>query len=210
MEILGVEFESWNVVLLRLNWFAIIIFLAVAFLCAQIYRIVNQHINRKSIIIDEFNLGIGNSNVKFKYDRKDQEIAYKLWVELSTRKIGIMFDQEHDVIAEVYNSWYEFFKIARELLKNIPASRLPYSHDLIELTEKVLNKDDDGTILPRKEWGYCVNAVINGYRISSPDDSWYLAWQGMNACVKWAISQPHFNDGPGKIIEQINQELQEE
>ncbi len=140
MEILGVEFESWNVVLLRLNWFAIIIFLAVAFLCAQIYRIVNQHINRKSIIIDEFNLGIGNSNVKFKYDRKDQEIAYKLWVELSTRKIGIMFDQEHDVIAEVYNSWYEFFKIARELLKNIPASRLPYSHDLIELTEKVLNK----------------------------------------------------------------------
>ena len=51
-----------------------------------------------------------------------------------------MFDKEHDVITEVYNSWYEFFKIARELLKDIPASRLPYSNDLIELTEKVLNK----------------------------------------------------------------------
>lgn len=32
-----------------------------------------------------------------------------------------------------------FFKIARELLKDIPASRLPYSNDLIKLTERVLN-----------------------------------------------------------------------
>lgn len=94
-------------------------------------------------------------------------------------------------------------KMIRKWRKNV------YRH-ATKVTEKVLNKDDDGTILPRKEWGYCVNAVINGYRISSPDDSWYLAWQGMNACAKWAISQPHFNDGPGKIIEQINQELQEE
>ena len=35
---------------------------------------------------------------------------------------------------------YRITKIARELLKDIPASRLPYSNDLIELTEKVLNK----------------------------------------------------------------------
>ena len=39
----------------------------------------------------------------------------------------------------MYNSWYDFFKIARELLKDIPASRLPYSNDLIKLTERVLN-----------------------------------------------------------------------
>ena len=80
-----------------------------------------------------------NSSVKLKYNRKDQEVAYKLWVELSTRKIGLPFDQENDVITEVYNSWYDFFKIARELLKDIPASRLPYSNDLIKLTERVLN-----------------------------------------------------------------------
>ena len=80
-----------------------------------------------------------HSSVKLKYNRKDQEVAYKLWVELSTRKIGLPFDQENDVITEVYNSWYDFFKIARELLKDIPASRLPYSNDLIKLTERVLN-----------------------------------------------------------------------
>ena len=140
MEIFGVEFESWNVVLLRLNWFAIILLLVIIFVVSWIYSVVNNRISRKSITIDEINLGIGDISVKLTYNKKDQEIAYKLWVELSTRKIGLMFDKEHDVITEVYNSWYEFFKIARELLKDIPASRLPYSNDLIVLTEKVLNK----------------------------------------------------------------------
>lgn len=140
MEIFGIEFESWNVVLFKLNWFATILLLVIIFIIAWIYSVVNNRINRKSITIDEINLGIGDSSVKLTYNKKDQEIAYKLWVELSTRKIGLLFDKEHDVITEVYNSWYEFFKIARELLKEIPASRLPYSNDLIELTEKVLNK----------------------------------------------------------------------
>jgi hypothetical protein len=139
MEIFGVEFESWNIVLLRLNWFAILLLIAVVGIIAWIYSIVSKHINRKSITIDEISLGIGNSSVKLTYNKKDQEIAYKLWVELSTRKIGLMFEKEHDVITEVYNSWYEFFNIARELLKDIPASRLSYSNELIELTEKVLN-----------------------------------------------------------------------
>ena len=44
-----------------------------------------------------------------------------------------------DVIKEVYDSWYKFFETARELLKDIPGNRIPYSGDLIELTEKVLN-----------------------------------------------------------------------
>lgn len=140
MEILGVEFESWNVVHLRLNWFAIILLFVIIFIISLIYIVINNYINRKSITIDEVNLGIGDSNIKLTYNKKDQEIAYKLWVELSTRKIGMIFDKEHDVITEVYNSWYEFFKIARELLKDIPASRLSYSNDLIDLTEKVLNK----------------------------------------------------------------------
>ena len=60
-------------------------------------------------------------------------------MELSTRKIGLRFDKENDVIKEVYDSWYTFFETARELLKDIPGNRILYSGDLIELTEKVLN-----------------------------------------------------------------------
>lgn len=139
MEILGFEFEKWNTILFRINWVAIALLIVVTFILSWLYRVVNRHINKRSITIDEINLGIGDSSVKLTYNKKDQEIAYKLWVELSTRKIGLLFDKEHDVIVEVYNSWYEFFKIARELLKEIPGNRLPYSNDLIELTERVLN-----------------------------------------------------------------------
>ena len=136
MEVFGIEFESWNTVLLRLNWFAIIVLIVITYIVALI---IKRCLGRKSITVDEINLGIGDSSIKLIYNKKDQEIAYKLWVELSTRKIGLPFEREYDVIAEVYDSWYEFFKIARELIKEVPASRLPYSNDLIELTEKVLN-----------------------------------------------------------------------
>ncbi len=139
MNIINVGLEGWNIIYVKLNWVAVIILviaiLIVSFMIKKCANIAKKH----SITIDEVNLGIGDTSVKLVYNKKDQEIAYKLWVELSTRKIGLPFDQENDVISEVYNSWYDFFKIARELLKEIPVSRLPYSNDLIKLTEKVLN-----------------------------------------------------------------------
>lgn len=135
----NVELENWNIILIRLNWLAIIALLIISWLISFAFRKCMKVLNKHYITIDEMNLGIGNSSVKFSYNKKDQEIAYKLWVELSTRKIALPFDMENDVIDEVYNSWYTFFKIARELLKEIPVSRIPYSSDLIQLTEKVLN-----------------------------------------------------------------------
>lgn len=139
MNIFNVGLKSWDIIYVELNWLTIIILLIaillVSFMIKKCVNIAKKHY----IIIDEVNLGIGDTSVKLVYNKKDQEIAYKLWVELSTRKIGLPFDQENDVISEVYNSWYEFFGIARELLKEIPVSRLPYSNDLIKLTEKVLN-----------------------------------------------------------------------
>jgi hypothetical protein len=115
--------------------FTLVLVLGISFLMKQCFN----YVSKKSVTIDEVNLGIGNSSVKFSYSKKDQEIAYKIWVELSTRKIGLRFDKENDVIKEVYDSWHKFFETARELLKDIPGNRIPYSGDLIELTEKVLN-----------------------------------------------------------------------
>jgi len=140
MQILGLEFENWNTVLLRVNWLTVIIAIVILFIISFAFQKTKKHMGKKSITIDEVCLGIGDSSIKLTYNAKDREIAYKLWVELSTRKIGLPFDKENDVIVEVYNSWYEFFKIARELLKEIPIDRLPYSNELIKLTENILNK----------------------------------------------------------------------
>lgn len=88
-------------------------------------------------------IGIGNITVRFKPNKKDKEIAYKLWVELSTRKLGIPLDMDNDVIYEIYNSWYEFFKITRESLKEFPVSKLENNNstEIIDIAIAVLNGD---------------------------------------------------------------------
>ena len=139
MNIIDIELDGWSTIVFKFNWlavvFTLVLVLGISFLMKQCFN----YVSKKSVKIDEVNLGIGNSSVNFSYSKKDQEIAYKIWVELSTRKIGLRFDKENDVIKEVYDSWYKFFETARELLKDIPGNRIPYSGDLIELTEKVLN-----------------------------------------------------------------------
>lgn len=111
---------------------------AIFWLCQIIFR----RYLRVSYEINEAEIGVGNSKIKICPNRDDLQIAYKLWVELKTRKLGMQFDENHDVIVEVYNSWYEFFKITRELVKAIPAQKVRSSADtryLVELAMKVLN-----------------------------------------------------------------------
>lgn len=74
--------------------------------------------------IDGAELGLGDSKLSFKPNNTDRQIAYSIWVELSTRKIGLPIDVEHDVISEVYDSWYSFFGVTRELIKSIPISKV--------------------------------------------------------------------------------------
>lgn len=78
-------------------------------------------------------------------------------------------------------------RIARRIRKNI--MRLG-----IITEEKVLNRDEDGKLYPKKEWGYTVHAVVNGYRISAPDDSWYEAYKGCYFAARWASEQEPFED----------------
>lgn len=139
MDIIDIEIKGWDTFILEFNWLAIGVTMAILWVISYLFKKCFERISKKSVMIDELNLGIGNSSVKLSYCKKDQEIAYKIWVELSTRKIGILFDKENDVIKEVYDSWYKFFETTRELLKDIPANRISSSGDLIDLTEKILN-----------------------------------------------------------------------
>ena len=140
MEIFDFSFENWYTLDIKLNWLSAAIVIVGICLFSFIWRKVRKYIGRKSIDIDEVTLGIGSGKVSLKYNYKSQEIAYKLWVELSTRKIGIEFDSENDVISEIYDSWYHFFTVARELLKELPAQQIDGSEQLIKLTEEILNK----------------------------------------------------------------------
>lgn len=139
MNIIDVHFDSISNLVIQLNLLAVVIVAILIWLIAKLWQFIVSRISKHSVVIEEVSLGIGNSTITLKYDNKDREIAYKLWVELNTRKIGMLFDEENDVITEVYDSWYEYFKIARELIKDVPVSKIKNSSELIKLATDVLN-----------------------------------------------------------------------
>jgi hypothetical protein len=91
--------------------------------------------------INAAEMGFGSGKISFRPNVKDQEIAYKIWVELSTRKIGLPIDLKNDVVVEVYDSWHTFFAITRELIKDIPVNRVKHAstRKIITLSIQVLN-----------------------------------------------------------------------
>ncbi|MBB4634201.1 hypothetical protein [Longimicrobium terrae] len=98
---------------------------------------------RDAFEIDEAELGVGSQKLVLRANREDVRVAYQLWVELSTRKIGLPIDYDDDVIVEIYDSWYHFFGITRELIKDIPPSKLRSGESiqaLIQLSIDVLNE----------------------------------------------------------------------
>lgn len=140
MDIFRIEFEKWNTILISINWVAVLVFIILIALISLLTKRVIKFASKKKIVIEEINLGIGNNSLKLTYNEKEREIAYKIWIELSTRKVGLNFEEENDVIIEVYDSWYKFFKTVRELMKEVPPIYITDSQNLISLTEQVLNK----------------------------------------------------------------------
>lgn len=84
-------------------------------------------------------------NIEFKVKRNTENlyIANRIYIELVTRKAAQDFEEGKDVIKEVYDSWYDLFKIIREEIKTVPGQYLQ-RHDateaLIGLTTAILNQ----------------------------------------------------------------------
>ncbi len=144
MDIIKIFIDSnFNLEIFISKYLLVIFVIVSAIWLFRFYKKHRSRLNPSSFEIDEAIIGIGNSTVKFKPNYKDTQIAYSLWIELSTRKIGLPIDLENDVIAEVLNSWYTFFKITRDLLKQVPVSRLQDSKGtktIVNIAIEVLNK----------------------------------------------------------------------
>lgn len=123
-------------------WFIILIFIIILGFLGIRYLVRNKSFG--NFEIDETEIGIGNHKIKIKPNYDDLQIAFRLWTELSTRKIGLPIDEDNDVIVEIYNSWYEFFKITREMVSTIPVSKLrknKSTRKIVEISIKILNNE---------------------------------------------------------------------
>jgi hypothetical protein len=81
----------------------------------------------------------GGTKMKIKPNHDVMQIAHGAWVQLATRKAGIPFDRNHDVIVEVYNSWYQLFGEMRQLLKQVPAHRIREDGDTQKTVQLIID-----------------------------------------------------------------------
>ena len=59
-----------------------------------------------------------------------------------------------------------------------------------KVDEELLNRDDDGNLWPKEEWGYSVRFTAFGHNVCCPDRNRFDAWQGANECLKWIMTLP--------------------
>lgn len=77
-------------------------------------------------------------------DNETRRIAYQAWVEIQSRKVGLLFEEDHDVICEVYNSWYQLFGVLRNLAKSLPADRLKDCDDTRRVVDVLMMALNEG------------------------------------------------------------------
>lgn len=138
MELLRLSVDFWNIEL-KISFLIIVISLLIIIF---LYFKPKNIFTNKKFEIEEAKIGIGDNTITIKPNHEVEQITYELWVELSTRKLGIPIDFEHDVIIELYNSWYQFFMITRELIKKIPASKIKNedTQNIVVIATEILNK----------------------------------------------------------------------
>ena len=138
--LISVDLENWTTIKFSVNWLLLIgIVIVFCLILWGIKQLIKSKWHYREITIEGIELGSKELKCKITCDAVVEEIAYKLWVELKTRKIAIPVDK-NDVIVEVYDSWYKAFISIRELLKEIPGKHLDAASDLIDVTTKVLDE----------------------------------------------------------------------
>ncbi len=130
-------FDSWS---MKLEASLLVIALViVSVICVG--WLARHKIKRYKLVKLDINLGkIGK--VELRPNIEDIQVAHKIWTQLVTRKAAIPIDPEHDVIIEVYDSWYALFTQVRELVSNIPADLIkeePSTKELVRIATATLN-----------------------------------------------------------------------
>ena len=92
---LAVDRETWGLVF-EANLVVVGLGALVAALGIYLFR---ASLNRKiaTLDLDETELGVGSAKITLRPNYTDRQVAYQVWVELSTRKIGLEIDLDYDV-----------------------------------------------------------------------------------------------------------------
>lgn len=88
--------------------------------------------------------GLGSYEfVRSELSEKELDIAWKLYVQLVTRKAAIPIEED-DIIVEVYDSWYQLFTSTREYLLGMSATDLEENENAQKIVQLSLDVLNDG------------------------------------------------------------------
>ncbi len=112
-----------------------------ALLIFAITWIIGFRVKRHKLV--KLNISLGKiGTAEFTPNDQDIQIAHKVWTELVTRKAALPLDPDHDVLVEVYDSWYALFGKVRALISDIPADLLRHeksTQELVRISTATLN-----------------------------------------------------------------------
>lgn len=118
------------------NFWSLIIVIAII-LCVHLVLLKYKKVNIFAFVNISLPKEISVGGIPITVNRRNKKLAYMIWVELKTRKIALDFDEEHDVIVEVYDSWYDSFKLIREYIKDLGEKSI--NNNLRDLSLEIIN-----------------------------------------------------------------------
>jgi len=120
----GIDLCSLNAVI-QSFLLTVVLIIATISLLGLFWKYILPLLRDKKWEAVEVEILLGNiGKVTIRPNHEIMRIAHQGYVEFITRKAGLKFDEDNDVIVEVYNSWYEMFKEFRILTKSIPAENI--------------------------------------------------------------------------------------
>jgi hypothetical protein len=89
--------------------------------------------------LDSLTLSIpfGLGSITYKTTPAERILAWKLYVQLTTRKAALPFDDGHDLIVEVYESLFDLFSTTRDLILELPSDQFQVRDGLASLMLRV-------------------------------------------------------------------------
>ena len=103
------------------------------------FLLVRGSLGRGTETTRTVNIPFGLGNMTYDLSKKERILSWHLFVQLRTRKAALPFDEDHDVITEVYDSLYELFPITRDLVMNLPLKEIEKQESVADLMLRVLN-----------------------------------------------------------------------
>ncbi|MEP0984295.1 hypothetical protein [Ekhidna sp.] len=139
MDVFKVFFDdNWNLVIQISIWLVLLLLVLIG-----VYFIWLRFRMRFDLV--KVDIKLGNVGVaEFRPNKTDLQIAHKIWTELVTRKAAIPIDKDHDVVEEIYNSWYAMFQKVREFISEIPAESIRKNKSTKEIVRIATQTLNDG------------------------------------------------------------------